>query len=486
MATPGAGKTRFALRVAHDALERNAAARLVVVCPTNHLKQQWAKAAHGVGLSVDPHLTNEQGHESSDYHGCIVTYHQVGLDPAPYRVGCAARPTIVIFDEIHHAADGKDWGNALQKAFRPAVRRLALSGTPFRSDNHPIPFVTYQDGQSVPDFIYGYRDAIADRVCRPIVFPTYEGELSWVSRGREISARFSDGLGARKRQERLKTALVQEEWLCAVIRDADTELQRLRHHGDPNAGGLVVAMDQDHARRVAETVKSVSRSTVRVAVSDDPSSSQTIDRFGHSRDRWLVAVNMVSEGVDIPRLRVGVYATNVQTEMYFRQVVGRFVRMQSGLPASQRAYLYLPRDPRLVEYAESIKAERDHVLLSTDASQPRSLFEERSMDNEPFLPLSAVAVPHGRIGEDEPPAPASGQLDGHDSTARYEQKEHLRHVHKNLVSQIARQAGVDHRRIHAELIRRTGSRIESATVDQLKRRIKQLESWAARGYDLRR
>jgi superfamily II DNA or RNA helicase len=195
---------------------------------------------------------------------------------------------------------------------------------------------------------------------------------------------------------------------------------------------------------------------------------------------------MVSEGVDIPRLRVGVYATNVQTEMYFRQVVGRFVRMQSGLPASQRAYLYLPRDPRLVEYAESIKAERDHVLLSTDASQPRSLFEERSMGNEPFLPLSAVAVPHGRIGEDEPPAPASGQLDGHDSTARYEQKEHLRHVHKNLVSQIARQAGVDHRRIHAELIRRTGSRIESATVDQLKRRIKQLESWAARGYDLRR
>jgi superfamily II DNA or RNA helicase len=83
MATPGAGKTRFALRVAHDALERKAAARLVVVCPTNHLRQQWAKAAHDVGLSVDTHHTTEQGRESTDYHGFIVTYHQVGREPNP-------------------------------------------------------------------------------------------------------------------------------------------------------------------------------------------------------------------------------------------------------------------------------------------------------------------------------------------------------------------------------------------------------------------
>jgi len=486
MATPGAGKTRFALRVAHEILERKSASRLVVVCPTNHLRQQWAKSAHAVGLSVDPHLTNEQGRESTDYHGCVVTYHQVGLNPKPYRLGCATVPTMVIFDEIHHAADGKDWGDALQEAFHPAVRRLALSGTPFRSDNCPIPFVMYHEAQSVPDFVYGYRDAIADRVCRPIVFPTYEGELSWVSHGREISARFSDGLSARKRQERLKTALLQNDWLCPVIRDADAELQKLRRHSDPAAGGLIVAMDQDHARHVAGTVKAITGTTVRVAVSDDPSSSRIIERFAHSRDRWLVAVNMVSEGVDIPRLRVGVYATNVQTEMYFRQVVGRFVRMQSELPASQRAYLYLPRDPRLVEYAEAIKAERDHVLLANEAAVPRTLFDHQGSAHEPFLPLRAVAVPHGRIGEEDSAQATTTHGDGHDATARYEHKEQLRHTHKNLVSQIAKQAGVDHRRINAELIRRTGSRIESATVDQLKRRIKQLQSWLERGYDPRR
>src|ERR1041385_3332616 len=109
--------------------------------------------------------------------------------------------------------------------------------------------------------------------------------------------------------------------------------------------------------------------------------------------------------------------------MYFRQGVGRFVRMQCALPESQRPYLYLRREPPLVEYAESIKAERHHVLLSNDDSQPRTLFDERIMANEPFVPLSAVAVPHGRIGEEEPPQAAAGQPDGHDSTARYEQKE---------------------------------------------------------------
>ena len=284
-----------------------------------------------------------------------------------------------------------------------------------------------------------------------------------------------------------KTALLQDEWLSPVIQAADAELQKLRRHSDPTAGGLIVAMDQDHARHVAGTVVAITGATVRVAVSDDPSSSRTIERFAQGRDRWLVAVNMVSEGVDIPRLRVGVYATNVQTEMYFRQVVGRFVRMQSGMPLSQRAYLYLPRDPRLVEYAESIKAERDHVLLTNEASVPRTLFDHQTAtSDEPFMPLRAIAVPHGRIGEEEPAEASTAHGGGHDAPARYEHKEQLRHTHKNLVSQIARQAGVDHRHINAELIRRTGSRIESATVDQLKRRIKQLESWLERGYNQRR
>ena len=61
--------------------------------------------------------------------------------------------------------------------------------------------------------------------------------------------------------------------------------------------------------------------------------------------------------------------------------------MQSDLPSSQRAYLYLPRDPRLVEYAEAIKAERDHVLVESAQAEPRTLFDVRPNEAEPFLPL---------------------------------------------------------------------------------------------------
>ncbi|MGH7232399.1 MAG: DEAD/DEAH box helicase [Nitrospiraceae bacterium] len=487
MATPGAGKTRFALRVAHDHLLRNLVSRIVVVCPTNHLRQQWAKAAHQIGLHLDPHLTNEHGQESRDYHGCVVTYHQVCLEPKLFRSGCRMRRTLVIFDELHHAGDGKDWGEGLRAAFQDAVKRLAISGTPFRSDNAPIPFVSYLNNQSVPDFAYGYRDALADRVCRPIVFPTYEGELSWVSRGAEVTARFCDGLSRRRQLERLKTALLQSEWLNPVIQDADAELLKLRNNGDSDAAGLIVAMDQDHARQIAGEVHAITRARVHIAVSDDPLSSKTIERFTASRDRWLVAVNMVSEGVDMPRLRVGVYATNVQTEIYFRQVVGRFVRMRPGLPASQRAYLYLPHDPRLIEYAEAIKAERDHVLLDEASTEPRTLFDQRrSSHGEGFMPLSAVALRHERIGDEEQSAAEPSPNGEGQAGARFEHKEELRERHKNLVAQIARQTGIEHRHINVELIRRTGSRVESATLDQLRRRIKQLERWVEHGYPARR
>jgi len=488
MATPGAGKTRLALRLAHDLLFRKVAARLVVICPTNHLRQQWARAAHNAGLHLDPFLTNDQAKESRDYHGCVVTYQQVCLAPQIYRLACRQSPTLAIFDELHHAGDGKDWGDALREAFGYAVKRLALSGTPFRTDNNPIPFVTYDQDQSIPDFSYGYREALAEKVCRPIVFPTYEGDLSWVSRGKEITAKFADQLGRRKQQERLKTALMHDEWVNSVIKDADAELLNLRKQSHPAAGGLIIAMDQDHARHLAAHVKDMSGTAPRVAISDDPQSTKIIERFATSKDRWLIAVNMVSEGVDIPRLRVGVYATNVQTEMYFRQVVGRFVRMQSDLPSSQRAYLYLPRDPRLVEYAEAIKAERDHVLVESAHAEPRTLFDVRPNENETFIPLRGVALAHGRIGDDEEPATLSDAPAKHQSDALplHERKEQMRQTHKGLVIQVAQRSGVEHRRINLELVRRTGSRIENASLDQLKRRIKQLEKWVEHGYSERR
>lgn len=482
-ATPAAGKTRFALRIAHQYLADRAASRVLVICPTNHLRTQWATAAGLVGIHLDPNLTNEQAIEARDYHGAVVTYQQVCLAPEVFQRACRNRPTLLIFDELHHAGEGKDWGNALLGAFEDAVFRLALSGTPFRSDNNPIPYVRYEQGESQADFTYGYAEAIRESVCRPILFPSYEGELAWLSEGREHRATFEDGLTFELQRERLKTALLQDSWLGPVITDADAELRRLRMQEQPDAGGLVVAMNQDHARQVAELLGRITGSRAQVAISDDPSASKTIASFArHRAQQWLVAVNMVSEGVDIPRLRVGVYATNVLTEMYFRQVVGRFVRMQEGLPNPQRAWLYLPKDATLVHYAKRIKAERDHVLEEIMPSVQRTLFGTAVTSLKEYIPLHGVARMDALIGGDEVELSGESKDVAGPLTPLHDKKNELRDRHRSLVGTVARKAGIDHRRLNAELIKRTGGKVDQATVAQLVRRIALLEKWRDSGF----
>ena len=487
MATPAAGKTRFALRVAHDFMTKRDAARVLVVCPTSHLRTQWSEAASKVGLHLDPALTNEQVTEASDYHGASVTYQQVCLAPAIFQRACKSKKTLLILDELHHAGDGKNWGKALRTAFDPAVFRLILSGTPFRSDNTPIPFIRYEQGENRADFAYGYTDAIRDSVCRPIVFPSYEGELTWLSEGREHTATFEDGLTFDRQRERLKTALLQETWLGPVITDAHTQLTRLRKQEQPDAGGLIVSMDQDHARWVADLVGRITGAKAAVAVSDDPAASRAIEEFAaHKKQQWLVAVNMVSEGVDIPRLRIGVYGTNVLTEMYFRQVVGRFVRMQDGIPKPQRAWLYLPKDPILVHYARQIKAERDHVLEDIMPVGQRDLFGRVTASANEYMPLMAVARMDALIGEEESRGEGETAALTEPAVSLHELKRDLRDLHRLLVSTVARKSGVDHRRLNAELIARTGGRVNQATAEQLQRRIQLLERWQERGYEGKR
>jgi superfamily II DNA or RNA helicase len=412
-----------------------------------------------------------------------VTYQQVCLAPALFQRACRNRRTLLIFDELHHAGDGKDWGMALRQAFSDAVFRLALSGTPFRSDNNPIPFVRYEEGESQADFTYGYAEAIREEVCRPILFPSYEGELTWLSDGREHRATFEDGLTFERQRERLKTALLQDTWLGSVIADAHADLCRLRKQEQPDAGGLIIAMSQDHARQVADLVARITGVRAQIAVSDDPSASDTIAAFaGHRKQQWLVAVNMVSEGVDIPRLRIGIYATNVLTEMYFRQVVGRFVRMQDGLPKPQRAWLYLPKDATLVHHAKRIKAERDHVLEDVMPSVQRTLFGTAATSLKEYVPLRGVARIDALIGEDDSESGGEAKASVATLVSLHDQKHALREQHRVLVGVVARKHNVDHRRLNAELIKRTGGRVDQATIQQLERRIALLERWRDSGF----
>ncbi|ALG84646.1 DEAD/DEAH box helicase [Gordonia phthalatica] len=366
VATPGAGKTTFGLRVASELLSDRTVERITVVAPTEHLKHQWAQAAARTGIALDSNFSNSTGATSSDFDGVVLTYAQVAAHPSRHRVRTENYRTLVILDEIHHGGDAKSWGDGIREAFSDATRRLSLTGTPFRSDDSPIPFVTYEPepggGQrSKADHSYGYADALRDGVVRPVVFLAYSGEASWrTSAGEEFTARLGEPLSAEQTSRAWRTALDPHgDWIPAVLSAAHRRLLKLRDSGVPDAGGLVIATDQQTARDYAELLQAMTGKKPTLVLSDDPKSSSRIAEFSASDDEWMVAVRMVSEGVDVPRLSVGVYATNASTPLYFAQAIGRFVRSRRP---GETASVFLPSVPVLLDLASKLEAQRDHVL----------------------------------------------------------------------------------------------------------------------------
>ncbi|HEV7848304.1 MAG TPA: DEAD/DEAH box helicase [Mycetocola sp.] len=364
-ATPGAGKTTFALRLAAELLARRTVDRITVVAPTEHLKRQWADAAHRAGIRLDPTFTNAAGRYGRHYHGVVVTYAQVAVRAALHRDITASSKTLVILDEVHHGGDALSWGDAIREAFDPATRRLSLTGTPFRSDTAPIPFVSYLPDKhgirtSLTDYNYGYGRALADGVVRPVMFMVYAGHMRWrTNAGDEMEARLGEGNTKDITSQAWRTALDPAgEWIPQVLQAADRRLSEVRH-GIPDAGGLVIATDQTSARAYAAILKDISGESPTVVLSDEKESSDRIDEFSSGTSRWMVAVRMVSEGVDVPRLAVGVYATSASTPLFFAQAIGRFVRARRR---GETASVFLPDVPNLMNLASQLELERDHAL----------------------------------------------------------------------------------------------------------------------------
>lgn len=388
VATPGAGKTTFALRVATELLEQGVVRRVTVVAPTEHLKHQWADAAARVGIHIDPQFKNSQGRHGSHYDGVALTYAQVAANPALHRARTTAARTLVILDEVHHGGDALSWGEAVREAFEEATRRLSLTGTPFRSDTSPIPFVTYEadrDGvrRSKADYTYGYGDALRDHVVRPVLFMTYSGSMRWRTKaGDEISARLGEAMTKDMTAQAWRTALDPNgEWIPSVLAAADKRLTEVRR-SVPDAGGLIIATDQTDARAYAGHLARITGVSPTVVLSDDDGANARIEEFTKSDDRWMVAVRMVSEGVDVPRLAVGVYATSASTPLFFAQAIGRFVRARKR---GETASVFLPSVAPLLELAGGMEMERDHAL-----DRPRTA-EEEGVDYDPEAALLAAA-----------------------------------------------------------------------------------------------
>lgn len=534
-ATPGAGKTTFALRLASELLRRRIVDRIVVVAPTEHLKTQWADAAARVSIRLDPAFSNRHAAPARHYHGVAVTYAQVAVKASVHQRLTMDARTLVILDEVHHGGDALSWGDALREAYSRATRRLLLSGTPFRSDTAPIPFVEYHPDEngirlSRTDYAYGYRRALEDGVVRPVIFMVYAGQMRWRTKtGDEMEAQLGQDNTKDITSQAWRTALDPGgEWIPAVLRSADRRLSEVREQV-PDAGGLVIATDQTAARAYAEILRDITGEPVTIVLSDEAEASSRIETFSNDTSRWMVAVRMVSEGVDVPRLAVGVYATSASTPLFFAQAIGRFVRARRR---GETASVFLPNVPQLLALANEMERQRDHALdrdsdgdewnaeedlmaaaereekasdalteefeyqaLGSHAHFDRVLFDGKEFgqlavpgtpEEEEFLGLPGLLEPehvhellmqrqarqgrHRRAREERessnPDEPAALPQALHRSLK--EQRQLL----NSLVGLYARQSGEAHGLVHAELRRICGGpAVSHATVAQLQARI---------------
>jgi len=277
----------------------------------------------------------------------------------------------------------------------------------------------------------------------------------------------------------------------------------------PSAGGLVICPRQKDARLVAEELRKITGSMPTLAISEESDSSESVEQFSKSHLPWMVSVRMVSEGVDIPRLKMGVFASNIMTELFFRQFVGRFVRVDKATGHEDvPAHVYLPADPILCGYAETIAKERVHALddsetktrdLPEDSTEiPESSFSALSADCE----LERVIYNDGDFAAAEM-AEANGFrieaglsiLSDYDIakvlrlqrsgglTARHEAQPNRSRDAKtaskqviHLVAALARVTGMDHQAIHSEWIDSHGGRRHAdKDPDDMRRKVEWLE-----------
>lgn len=391
-ALPAAGKTRAALGVAREFLNVPDR-RLIIVGPTLNIRSQWkteAQKTFGIQLLTERFA----GHLNSvDFHGVVTTYQTVANNSLLFKRLCIKHQCMIVFDEIHHAGDYETWGRALREAFEPAHKRLMLSGTPFRSDGNPIPFLQIgSENVYQIDFAYDYPAALRDGVIREITFHRYAGSVTFKDDEQQHTFRTDDELPDDDAAKRLRLLLSSPSYMRGLLQAAHDQLLEVKKT-KPDAGGLALCINADHAVWVQGLLREITGAEPDLIVSDGELATSTADVFRKDTNRvWAVAVRQVSEGVDIRRLMVLAYVTNWRTSLFFRQAVGRIMRYE-GTDADIEAYCFLPQDPDLAQHAKTIEEFQAQVVAARerDECDDQSEYQPRDFTSEQLTVLNAEA-----------------------------------------------------------------------------------------------
>ena len=395
-AFPGTGKTKACMTAAKYLLLNNVIDTVIYLVPSDNLR-------HGAATESKAFLMPlREGRRSAEFDfnyekGVVLSYHQVGIPAYRNLIEhyCDTRKVLVIADEMHHLGDSMSWGDGYTKAFANAAAQLMTTGTPFRSDGITIPGVQYRDAKGknmvevVCNYSYDYGAALKDKAVRPVDFQPWIGEVGWISRKdreeyrHDITEVLRDAYPAPEHDlTKVRSLEADRRWhvfdtprdvdtakyLVEQLSKADEALTGIRGSSHPWAGGLVVARDTDHANEIAQLLETITGQEPELIHGKIPggqkAAREKLNRYkgkpeyGYNksleRPRWLVSVGMVSEGVDIPFLRVLVWATNIAQPLSFYQIVGRVLRLEQNVEF-QDAMVFIPKEPGWWELAEGMR-----------------------------------------------------------------------------------------------------------------------------------
>ena len=370
-ATPGAGKTRMAAELASRLLEQDRIDLVLCFAPSCQVVEGFRSTfAEVLGRRLDGQI----GAVGAAYTYQAMEYRDEGfwqlLDD--YRV-------FVVFDEIHHCA-GHDpllsnaWGQQILHRIQDrAAFTLALSGTPWRSDDKAIALARYSspEGHLICDYRYGLKEAVADGVCRSprIVLLDNQKVKLTEELGADSSVRLFPSIAKLLGESPVtyEELLRHDEVINPILDLGCSKLSELRHI-KPDAAGLVVATDIEHAQQIALALEAMGEEC-RIVTNKTPDAQQVINAFRSSACRWIVAVGMISEGTDIPRLQVCCYLSRIRTELHYRQVLGRVLRRTGE--SDDQAWLFMLAEPTLQGFAERIADDLpDDLAVLSDAHMP--------------------------------------------------------------------------------------------------------------------
>ncbi|WMS86701.1 DEAD/DEAH box helicase [Pleionea litopenaei] len=398
LATPGAGKTVMAAQLAKELYETKKIDLVLCFSPSISVARNMQ--------STFERLTNKRFDGKVGALGCSYTYQSMINLCRDFWDIFETYKVLVVFDEIHHCGgssyeDANRWGQEIIVNIKEqATYSLAMTGTPWRSDQSAIVLSQYQNNSQKIEchYTYGLREAINDKVCRKPTMVLIDNECILLTENDSTTKEYSSlqrlivdsGI-------RYEDIIYSVETLRYILGRACSKLSEIRNV-NPLAGGLIVASSVRHAELVCELIRNAFNQSAVMVSYQHKNSAQTISQFRNNNVQWIVSIGMVSEGTDIPRLQVCCHLSRIRTELYFRQVLGRILRTNQF--DNQEAWLFTICDPDLEKYAKRIEEEVPEApVIFEKVRKPSSINQLDAVtgptDEKPTLLFSNEYLTHG-------------------------------------------------------------------------------------------